>query len=162
MTLGTAPVRPTDRGPEPTEKLLGRRRLPVGAEVLPGGGVHFRVWAPKRREVAVVIDGRGGDVPLPSEGNGYFSGLVEDAKAATARLQQVQEEIIDSLLALGVPDRHRLIVAGRALLMRTQELDGGWGGEDDEYGRFHTVWTAIDGLRDHRWRAARTAGGVAR
>jgi hypothetical protein len=24
------------------------RRLPVGAEVLPAGGVHFRVWASRR------------------------------------------------------------------------------------------------------------------
>ncbi len=36
------------------------RRLPIGAEVQPaanGGGVHFRVWAPDRKRVAVVIDG---------------------------------------------------------------------------------------------------------
>ena len=24
------------------------RRLPVGGEVLPGGGAHFRVWSPER------------------------------------------------------------------------------------------------------------------
>ena len=84
------------------------------------------------------------------------------AWALDAREPDTVGEIIDSLLALGVPDTHRLIAAGRAFLMRTQELDGGWGGEDDEYGRCHTVWTAIDGLRDHRWRAARTAGSVAR
>ena len=41
-----------------------RRRLPIGAEVLPGGGgVHFRVWAPKRRSVAVVLENaQGGEV----------------------------------------------------------------------------------------------------
>ena len=33
------------------------RRLPVGAEPLPAGGVHFRVWAPRVREIAVEIDG---------------------------------------------------------------------------------------------------------
>jgi 1,4-alpha-glucan branching enzyme len=33
------------------------RRLPVGAEALPGGGVHFRVWAPRRRRVEVVFEG---------------------------------------------------------------------------------------------------------
>ena len=32
------------------------RRLPVGAELLPDGGVSFRVWAPKRRSVQVVVD----------------------------------------------------------------------------------------------------------
>ena len=33
------------------------RRLPVGAEVLPSGGVHFRVWAPRTAAVAVVFEG---------------------------------------------------------------------------------------------------------
>src|SRR5690606_25766983 len=31
------------------------RRLPIGAEVQPGGGVHFRVWAPRRERVDVVV-----------------------------------------------------------------------------------------------------------
>jgi len=60
-------------------------------------------------------------------------------------------EIIDSLLALGVPASDRLIVAGRSLLLDTQQADGGWGDEADDYGRFHTLWTAIDGLREHAW-----------
>jgi maltooligosyltrehalose trehalohydrolase len=55
------------------------RRLPVGAEALPGGGVHFRVWAPRRRRVEVVLEREG--VPellaLEEEGGGYFSGLAE-------------------------------------------------------------------------------------
>jgi hypothetical protein len=33
------------------------RRLPVGAEVIPGRGVHFRVWASRRRRVEVVLEG---------------------------------------------------------------------------------------------------------
>ena len=32
------------------------RRLPVGAEVLPGRGVHFRVWASQRGHVDVVLE----------------------------------------------------------------------------------------------------------
>jgi maltooligosyltrehalose trehalohydrolase len=53
------------------------RSLPIGAEVVPGG-VHFRVWAPKRRRVEVVHQaGDSGSVELESEGDGYFSGLVE-------------------------------------------------------------------------------------
>jgi hypothetical protein len=60
-------------------------------------------------------------------------------------------EIIDSLLALGVADTHPLIAAGRTFLVETQQPDGGWGGEGDDYGRFHALWTAIDGLRDHLW-----------
>ncbi len=58
------------------------RRLPVGAEVQPGGGVHFRVWAPARRRVEVVTEG-GPAAVLEAEGGGYFSGLVRDARAGT-------------------------------------------------------------------------------
>src|ERR1700676_288638 len=56
------------------------RRLPVGAEALPGGGVHFRVWAPRRRRVEVVFENGPASVPLAPEGDGYFS-----AHAASAR-----------------------------------------------------------------------------
>ncbi len=59
------------------------RRLPVGAEVAPEG-VHFRVWAPARRRVEVVIEGEpAGPAALEPEGNGYFSGLVRQARAGT-------------------------------------------------------------------------------
>jgi maltooligosyltrehalose trehalohydrolase len=60
------------------------RRLPVGAEVVPEG-VHFRVWAPKRRRVDAVFIDTGGEwpleVPLAAEGDGWFSGLAEGAGA---------------------------------------------------------------------------------
>jgi maltooligosyltrehalose trehalohydrolase len=56
------------------------RRIPVGAETLATGGVHFRVWAPRRRAVEVALDG-GGRTPLSAEGGGYFSGLVREARA---------------------------------------------------------------------------------
>jgi maltooligosyltrehalose trehalohydrolase len=58
------------------------RRLPIGAEVVPGG-VHFRVWAPRCERVEVVFEGPSGSWPvemeLEAEGNGYFSGLVPGA-----------------------------------------------------------------------------------
>src|ERR1700750_2203500 len=55
------------------------RRLPVGAEALPEGGVHFRVWAPRRRRVEVIFEGEGATAPLALEGEegGYSSGLAE-------------------------------------------------------------------------------------
>ena len=31
------------------------RRLPVGAELQPHGGVHFRVWTPKVQTVSVIV-----------------------------------------------------------------------------------------------------------
>ena len=60
-------------------------------------------------------------------------------------------EIIDSLAAFGLADTHPLMLKGRTFLVEHQRRDGGWGDEHDEYGRFHTVWTGIDGLRDYKW-----------
>ena len=59
------------------------RRLPIGAERASRGAVHFRVWAPRRRTVEVVLEDADGQVTicagLVPEGNGYFSGEVADA-----------------------------------------------------------------------------------
>ena len=57
------------------------RRLPVGAEVLAGAGVHFRVWAARRRRVEVVLDG--GALELGAEPGGYFSGRAAAARAGS-------------------------------------------------------------------------------
>src|SRR5512140_3275015 len=56
------------------------RRRAIGAE-LTDRGVNFRVWAPGRRSVAVVIGER--DYALAAEEGGYFSGTVADARAGT-------------------------------------------------------------------------------
>src|SRR6185436_17326595 len=61
------------------------RRLPAGAEIQPSGGVHFRVWAPKCRRVAVHISDEEGHarppLELSSERDGYFGGFSPDATA---------------------------------------------------------------------------------
>ena len=71
--------------PETATLAKPTRRLPVGAELQPGGGVHFRVWAPRRKQVAVVVFGDDGkplaEESLSAESRGYFSGLVPDALA---------------------------------------------------------------------------------
>jgi maltooligosyltrehalose trehalohydrolase len=54
------------------------RRYPVGAEVLPEGGTHFRVCAPKRSRVEVVIEG-GKATELIRDERGYFSGMAKHA-----------------------------------------------------------------------------------
>jgi maltooligosyltrehalose trehalohydrolase len=70
-----------------------RRRLPIGAEIVPGGGVHFRIWAPKRRKVEAVIDpARGGGpqerIVFDREPAGYYSGFSETAgDGSTYRLR---------------------------------------------------------------------------
>src|SRR4029078_1452346 len=61
------------------------RRLPIGVEVLPRGGAHFRVWAPVSKAVAVELwGGAGGSRPsvtqLKPERGGYFSGGVPTAR----------------------------------------------------------------------------------
>lgn len=60
------------------------RRLPIGAELQPGGA-HFRVWAPASRTAAVELVRADGSparvVPLSAEAGGYFSGAVDDARA---------------------------------------------------------------------------------
>ena len=67
-----------------TENKAVLRRLPVGAEVQPAGGVHFRVWAPRRQRVEIALD-RAMDLTAPAvyalepESAGYFSALVRDA-----------------------------------------------------------------------------------
>jgi maltooligosyltrehalose trehalohydrolase len=76
--------------PSPPPPVMARR-LPVGAELIPGRGVHFRVWASRRRQVDVVLEGGAGSTPgaapaaiaLLPEGDGYFSGLVPEAGAGT-------------------------------------------------------------------------------
>jgi maltooligosyltrehalose trehalohydrolase len=59
------------------------RRLPIGAELSPGGGVHFRVWAPERHEVAVRVEPTGELYPLRAEEAGYFSGSISTARAGS-------------------------------------------------------------------------------
>jgi maltooligosyltrehalose trehalohydrolase len=59
--------------------------MPVGAAIV-AGGVHFRVWAPKRRRVAVVLEagpGAGEVVELDAEDGGYFAGTAAAAQAGT-------------------------------------------------------------------------------
>jgi maltooligosyltrehalose trehalohydrolase len=72
-----------------------KRSLPVGAEVL-AGGVHFRVWAPRRKRIQVaLVDVNGGELarhPLHAEDNGYFSGLVADAGAGSVYWMLVDDE----------------------------------------------------------------------
>jgi maltooligosyltrehalose trehalohydrolase len=72
------------------------RRLPVGAELQASGGVHFRVWAPRRRAVTVEIqDGarqRIAKMPLVAEGDGYFSGQAALATAGMCYGYQLDGE----------------------------------------------------------------------
>lgn len=59
------------------------RRMPVGAEIQPDGGVHFRVWAPRCRALDVVIGEDESTTPLARDADGYFEGVVESAGPGT-------------------------------------------------------------------------------
>ena len=59
-----------------------RHRVPVGAVGLPRGGVRFRVWAPRRGRVEVLLSS-GSLHPLEPEDGGFFSGTVEEAGTGT-------------------------------------------------------------------------------
>ena len=54
---------------------MSQRRLPVGAELVKGG-VSFRVWAPARKSVEVVLGGGEAVRALRPERDGYFSATV--------------------------------------------------------------------------------------
>src|SRR6202162_1123915 len=60
--------------------LPAQRRYPIGAEVIGKDQTHFRVWAPKAREIDVVLENGAGSkpvfYPLTPEPGGYFSGAV--------------------------------------------------------------------------------------
>jgi maltooligosyltrehalose trehalohydrolase len=73
-----------DFRPKAVESGTLNRRLPVGAEVQPQAGVHFRLWAPKCQRVALQLSrsGRAADpIALTPEEKGYFSVFVPAAKA---------------------------------------------------------------------------------
>src|SRR5690606_35241680 len=78
-----APPSPTQAGshvPSPT------RRLPIGAEPQPGGGVHFRGWAPASQHWSVELltgDHTLAHHPLNAEADRMCPGLVADAGVGT-------------------------------------------------------------------------------
>jgi maltooligosyltrehalose trehalohydrolase len=72
-----------------------KRRLPVGAETAPEGGTHFRVWAPRRRKVSVVLESGPGApsvVALEAENDGYYSCSSPDATDGTIYRFELDDE----------------------------------------------------------------------
>src|SRR6185436_13667907 len=58
-------------------------------------------------------------------------------------------ELVDSLTGIGVTDTDPQVAEARRFLLETQLPDGSWADEPGNPYAFHTLWTAIDGLRDH-------------
>jgi len=59
-------------------------------------------------------------------------------------------EFLDTLRAFGMTDADPLIRCAVEYLISTQNADGSWGGPD-VYHRYHSTWTALDGLRLYAW-----------
>ncbi|MGE5399524.1 MAG: malto-oligosyltrehalose trehalohydrolase [Ignavibacteriales bacterium] len=67
--------------------ILHSRRFPIGAEIIEGGGVNFRLWAPLCRRVEIVLEEGNENVhkskrtgyELTPERNDYFSATVKEA-----------------------------------------------------------------------------------
>ena len=55
--------------------------MPFGAEVLAGGGVRFRLWAPAARKVELVVAGK--SKPVNAVGDGWFELIDRDSAAGT-------------------------------------------------------------------------------
>lgn len=60
-------------------------------------------------------------------------------------------ESMDTLYSLGKDQSDPNIRAGITFLLSCQNHDGSWGNIEDEdtYNRFHSTWTAVDGLREY-------------
>ena len=68
-----------------------KRRYPIGAELIGENQTHFRVWAPKAREVDVVLEDAAEAKPkfcsLTAESGGYFSGAANVGAGARYRFR---------------------------------------------------------------------------
>jgi len=73
-------------------------------------------------------------------------------------------EFLDTLRAFGLTDSDPLIRTGVAYVLSKQNADGSWGApaDTDVYNRYHSTWTAIDGLRQYAWRGQRFSFPAAR
>lgn len=58
-----------------------RRRLPVGAEVIASNGTSFRVWAPKAKNLSIILNSQvSNPVKMEAEQEGYWSAFISFAK----------------------------------------------------------------------------------
>jgi maltooligosyltrehalose trehalohydrolase len=73
------------------------RRMPAGAECRPGGGTDFRVWAPERRTVRVVLEGGPGSpdlIELEPAQDGYHEGFAPKALAGTLYRFELDDDAV--------------------------------------------------------------------
>lgn len=69
--------------------------LPFGAQPLPGGAVRFRIWAPARSDIALILDedpaGSGTVLPMTRAADGWFELVTEQAQPGSRYRYQVAD-----------------------------------------------------------------------
>lgn len=102
-------------------------QMALGAQV-ESGGVRFRVWAPKRARVDVVLEEDGRSFPLTKDAQGYFSALVPIASAGMSYRYRVDNGGVYpdpcSRFQPSGPHGPSLIVAPDAYRWRADEWPG--------------------------------------
>lgn len=81
---------------EKRQNISAARRFSIGAELLPEGGAHFRIWAPKSKSVSVQLwnhlnSFRDLNLEMEPEANGYFS-----IRAPKAKVGMFYKFVLDS------------------------------------------------------------------
>ena len=82
------------------------RRLPIGGEPQPGGGVHFRVWAPAPKSIFLVIEqnGRASELAVEREADGYCSAFSAEAGPGTRYWYRIDGELLPDPGSRSQPD----------------------------------------------------------
>ena len=64
---------------------------------------------------------------------------------------------MDTLRSFGMSEKDALIRTGVEYQLSHQNLDGSWGNMNAAsiYARYHTTWTAVDGLREYQFEGER-------
>jgi hypothetical protein len=91
---------------------------------------------------------------LPQEYH-YLTSNLEEA----VKLQDPESlgEFLDTLRDFGMTEQDALIRIGVDYALSKQNPDGSWGDltDPDIYNRYHSTWTAIDGLREYGFHGQR-------
>ncbi len=84
----------------------------------------------------------------------YLRGNLDEA--IRRKDPETMGEFLDTLRAFGMTDRDAEIQRGVEYLLSTQNADGSWGDPNDKdiYNRYHSTWTAVDGLLEYRFEPA--------
>ena len=82
------------------------RALPVGAEIQHDGAVHFRVWAPRPADIALIVQGREGrrEIALERDEAGYAAARVSGVVAGDRYCYRIGDEDVADPASRYQPD----------------------------------------------------------